>query len=359
MKKVVLVLLLIFSISKSFSEPANYPIKSIKSSSQLSNGHTKFDTTNLISLTAASWIEGKPDSGIGEFIEIIFEEKMKLRNFLIINGHGNPTQYRKKNRVKELELIFDDKKKETVTLADTSKIQKIILKKEVITKSIKLVIRSVYQGEVDNDTCIDELIFYDFDTKHEDYISKIENYWKTETITSDEVADAYKAAYHLWNSEKTFITVEYQGKKTNLNLAYLFADLVIKSKSSDSLKKYLDYYTISTSADEEIAFSFERIFKEKPILIFHEIRNYDNEWETKFLEAISWGFINNRLYGPINPYEKQRFHENNTIQTYAQRVLTKENYKDIFFKTYPALIQNKDVYGEYINIMFSFISKNL
>jgi hypothetical protein len=66
--------------------------------------------------------------------------------------------------------------------------------------------------------------------------------------------------------------------------------------------------------------------------------------DKELLLRITWGFLNNRYYGPINPFDN----EVNTVKTVfnnSPRPILKINcYKEILFETNPILKYNYEKY---------------
>lgn len=139
-------------------EPHYVKIREVHASSQSSE---KYSAKNIASGSYLSWIEGKADDGIGEWIEVIFEEPTTISGFSIKNGFGNLAYFWENNRVKNAHIILDDDEENSVaiTLDDTPVAQYGYLGayKKPYSK-MKLVIDSIYPGtNADRDTCLAEI----------------------------------------------------------------------------------------------------------------------------------------------------------------------------------------------------------
>ena len=108
---------------------------------------------------STAWVEGEDGNGEGEWIRIPADSDGEISAVRIVNGYQKSEEaYYKNNRVKEAELIFDDGSSEFAALADEfNKSQVIILSEPKNTDYILLKIKSVYEGDEWQDTCISEL----------------------------------------------------------------------------------------------------------------------------------------------------------------------------------------------------------
>ncbi len=108
------------------------------------------------------------------------------------------------------------------------------------------------------------------------------------------------------------------------------------------------------SAEEEISFSFERLFMKYPEIVLKKIG--DNE---ALLDRIIWGFLNNRYYGSKNPSidGDNQYIVNDTIQ--PKPVLNSENCEEIFFETNPMLKEISVDYKDQISYILTGAKKEL
>lgn len=152
--------LLIFDLSA-----GNKSIKNIRASSTLKESGFPSDfykVENLIDNSWKSWVEGKKGDGIGEYVEIEFSENTN-GNFVIKNGYGDLLHYFENNRVKDIEVQFNDEFTLIKTLEDTYDFQYVYfnLPQRYVGKiyKIRITIQSVYHGTKYDDTCVSELSF--------------------------------------------------------------------------------------------------------------------------------------------------------------------------------------------------------
>lgn len=133
------------------------------------------------------WAEGAKGNGIGETIELIFENNIFLTGIGVVNGYimDNDT-YINNNRIKKLKIesidsmgrvtadniiMFDDIDYNQIDKEHIYNNMQVILdygegrKIESGNEVIRLTILDVYQGKKYDDTCISELLIYGFNSK--------------------------------------------------------------------------------------------------------------------------------------------------------------------------------------------------
>lgn len=83
------------------------------------------------------------------------------------------------------------------------------------------------------------------------------------------------------------------------SLTKTYSEICIKTEGSVSVDYFFKYMTLTEgSAEEERSFSLERLFVKFPEIVLKHIGK--NE---ELLDALTWGFLNNRAYGSNNPFE--------------------------------------------------------
>lgn len=124
------------------------------------------------------------------------------------------------------------------------------------------------------------------------------------------------------------------------SLTRTFSEICIKSGGKLGVDYYFNYLNLTKgSAEEERSFALERLFVQYPGIVLNKIGN-DND----FLDDLTWGFLNNRYYGAINPFENYEFTAMTVYENRPKPMLTKENCKEIFFETNPSM---KTHYNDY------------
>lgn len=119
-----------------------------------------------------AWIEGKPDYGIGEFIEYCFDfsetegynGELGISRILLANGYKKDKQTWKNNsRVKQLKVYVNEKPYAILNLLDAFEIQTIDLGEIKFPANketkLKFEITQVYKGNKYKDTAISLLMF--------------------------------------------------------------------------------------------------------------------------------------------------------------------------------------------------------
>ncbi len=130
-------------------------IISILSSSNLHGVNINYRVSNIFDkLPDGCWCEGSSGDGKGQYVILTFDKIVTVNKFFIMNGFADTKFYRKKNRIRTLDINGT-----VVKLADTPYVQEIKLKKPVTGNKIKFTITGVYKGERDDDACIAELSF--------------------------------------------------------------------------------------------------------------------------------------------------------------------------------------------------------
>jgi len=186
-----------YRFNRDFSFINNISKKSIKKITTSSNLSSKYTKKNLADGDFnTSWVEGKTNDGVGEWIEIEFDKKMGLPCFITIaNGYyQNEELYYANNRIKSMKVTTfnywlieseDDNKEsrvikfeKVINLPDlpyvkpdsgnASKYLSTVFRHQPDgdhdgfsgVKKIRFEILSVYPGKKFNDTCISELLSF-------------------------------------------------------------------------------------------------------------------------------------------------------------------------------------------------------
>lgn len=117
-----------------------------------------------------AWVEGKPDDGVGEWLEYVFRfpdewgDRMGVNGVIVVNGYAkNPSAWKANSRVKRLALDVDGKPWAEIRLLDTDRIQaasfplvKFPAGKDTV---LRFRILEVHRGKKYRDTALSELLF--------------------------------------------------------------------------------------------------------------------------------------------------------------------------------------------------------
>jgi len=145
------------------------------SSTLASQGSFDYSPNNISSGERSNaWVEGVEGDGIGEYVEVTqmcqdggedIETDIEFTELCIVNGYAaTQKNWEENNRVKELQMYFDDKYVGTLVLEDTIKPQYFdisSLKLKVANgekAKFKFEIADVYKGNKYDDTCLTGLL---------------------------------------------------------------------------------------------------------------------------------------------------------------------------------------------------------
>jgi hypothetical protein len=104
------------------------------------------------------WAEGVPGPGVGEWAEARFKRPQYLRELRILPGNNAYlAAFTKYARPKVLKTVFDDGTSATLRLRDAPTLQRFPV--DVTTRTVRLVVESVYLGTDYPGTCISEVEF--------------------------------------------------------------------------------------------------------------------------------------------------------------------------------------------------------
>lgn len=137
-------------------------VKSITASSALSERGITHSAKRIWdgSLDKA-WVEGVDGQGIGECVFIKFDTNCLVSGIRLNAGYQkSESLYYKNSRPSEIGLEFSDGSYYTYELNDVYGKQTIQLPDSVVTKSLRIVIEDIYEGEKYSDTVVSEMEIY-------------------------------------------------------------------------------------------------------------------------------------------------------------------------------------------------------
>ncbi len=136
---------------------------------------SELDSTKTINYSAKSandlsyktaWVEGKTNSGIGEYIEYYFENKSpRITSIIISNGYQkSDSAWKNNNRVKKFKLYINGTEFGILNLSDSKTDQEFKLgafghNSDGSDLILRFEILEVYKGDKYNDTAITEIYF--------------------------------------------------------------------------------------------------------------------------------------------------------------------------------------------------------
>ena len=132
---------------------------------QTVNGKTfYYSAENLIDNDPSTcWAEGVDGAGEGEQITLECSEPTEMSGLIINNGYcKNEKLYNYNNRLKDITIIFDDGSKIETRLRDGYENRSIFVDfgENKTTRTITIVINSVYYGKDYNDTCVSDIRYF-------------------------------------------------------------------------------------------------------------------------------------------------------------------------------------------------------
>jgi len=138
-------------------------------------------------------------------------------------------------------------------------------------------------------------------------------------------------------------------------LTRTFSDICIKAGGNIGVDYYFKYmfYTYG-SAEKEKSSALERLFVKFPEIVLKRIG--ENE---ELLIELSRGFINNRYYGAINPFDNKEYTSMTINENVPKPILNKNNCMDIFFEANPTLIEKYNIYKYQIDFIINMAISEL
>ena len=185
----------------------------------------------------------------------------------------------------------------------------------------------------------------------ENYLFKELTEYSKYEITSDSIVARANYIITLLEDENKYNDTQFYTKEIDgqnyivSSKTYLFGKICEKSCSDLGAIKFTDYVLTNIgSAEEELSFSFERIFKRNPKTILEIISELTNEQKDFIYEHIAWGFLNNRSCGIENPYEDIDGKAMIAFSDSVEIILNLTNYQEMFYSLNPSLPTLKKTY---------------
>ena len=178
-----------------------------------------------------------------------------------------------------------------------------------------------------------------------------------EKINQNDLENCWQIASKLYNLRyyDYIDSVRNNTSYVSHSLTKTFSDICIKTDGKLGVDYYFKYLSLTHgSAEEERSFSLERIFVKFPELVLNKIGI-----DTSLLDDLTWGFLNNRYYGAINPFEDEDYTAMTVYENGPKQTLNKDNCKSIFFETNPSLKDNYNDYKYQIDYIINEAIENL
>lgn len=139
------------------------PVKVSASSAYPEENGISYQPDRSIDAKASSaWVEGEQGSGLGSWIEYDLGDAKTVAKVTVWGGLWYSADYwGRANRPKELEISFSDGTKQVVTLKNEMRSQEFVLPAAVKTSTVRLKVKSIYDGNTWLDTAISEVQIFD------------------------------------------------------------------------------------------------------------------------------------------------------------------------------------------------------
>ncbi|WP_027183416.1 NADase-type glycan-binding domain-containing protein [Desulfovibrio inopinatus] len=102
---------------------------------------------------------------VGNWIEFSFFQPAVATRFGLKNGDIDPVSFRQHARIKTAEIHFSDGGVMPAEFLDTPHMQYVNLP-SIVTSSLRLVVTSIYPGEMDDDVMVSEVSIFGYDPHH-------------------------------------------------------------------------------------------------------------------------------------------------------------------------------------------------
>ena len=161
------------------------------------------------------------------------------------------------------------------------------------------------------------------------------NILKQNKISQSDINNSFIITKELYKLHYTnyFDTVNNSTNYVTHSLTKVFSDICIKFGDSSGVDYYLKYMKFTDgSCEEERSFALERLLVKYPETLLKQVGK-----NTKLLNDLIWGFVNNRYNGAKNPQEDEDFTAMIVYEKKPKPILNKDNCKKIFFQTNPRL----------------------
>lgn len=128
-------------------------------SSAPNEGDFTYDAKNVIDGKQATfWLEGDDGSGLGAYVQLNLAAESTVTELRIWNGNWYTFDFFERyNRAKEVDIELSDGSKQKVVLKDGKAPETVKLDKPAKVTWVKVIVRSVYQGNTFNDSGFSEI----------------------------------------------------------------------------------------------------------------------------------------------------------------------------------------------------------
>ncbi len=152
--------------AKDTTNVAEIKVSKVESSGFLKSGKDQYKPENLIDGDLKTWWTPNPKrDGVGSSMTFYFENEVEISSLEILNGSHFPDYpkfgdiFKMNNRLKVATIEFPNGKKLCFRLNDVDLMQAVNFP-AIKTKSLKLTVEGIFQGEKWSDLCVSEVKFF-------------------------------------------------------------------------------------------------------------------------------------------------------------------------------------------------------
>lgn len=157
-----------------------------------------------------------------------------------------------------------------------------------------------------------------------------------------------------------YITGENENKYVEFSLTGLYGKICQKSNSAKGVEFFVKYLLRNdNSAEEQLSFSFENIFVNRPSFVLEQIHRQDKSKQEYLLMHLAWGFLNDRYYGGTGTVSSDSSKAKRDDENQPNAVLNLSNYREIFFSLNPELRRLYGAYSDLIDYVLSAVEEEL
>ncbi len=184
---------------------------------------------------------------------------------------------------------------------------------------------------------------------------------ESKTISDIDFKNCCVIAENLLKIKCTDYIKELNGENYRIStLTYMFGNICLNANSLNSVKAYLHYYKENEgSAEEQLDFSLENIFVKRPSDFMNEFIKKDSLTKERIISGLSWGFLNNRLYGANDPNADNPTKAMTVYDNPPAVVLNSSNYKTIYFSLNPEIKKIYPLLKEDIDKILSIVFETI
>lgn len=157
-------------------------------------------------------------------------------------------------------------------------------------------------------------------------------------VNGNELIAAKDIAFRLNEAKCRNYEIRHDGDVQAIaTLTQIFGEICRLANSPQAVTAYVEYVDRNSgSAEEQLAISFESIFRDNPAMVLVTITNNGERMPYDLLEKLAWGFLNN-----------------------SHSLVDAANYRDVFLQLHPDMPLLYQKYNRQIDIILSIVDQEL